>query len=480
MPARCLGAAIIFNIFMYIRVPRTLLSLTVIALLAPSLWADDTALEAAKREYALHFFSVDAHVDLAKQQYEHGNRLQAFYTLETARRYHFPQEEFIKSFRRIFLGDTFDNSPKSEAALRAKVKASPNDFEALTRLADIYISREEWDKAIPLLESARKLRPDDFSPAGAMAEVYQRMGKQQESKELISSWTKDHPDSIDTYHARIDEMFKNNTDARSLVDEALKKYPDDAALHFDLGIVLERAGNFIEEQKEFEKAVQLGPKNEHIQGWVARFYLKREIDKRRALDLYLNVYFLDPDFYDSEYAESRIQKLAPQVAEELLMKVSGKDMRELAPLLPAAESVILRSAEEKWTATSAATVIKIMGSEDEANRGMAMTLLAEHRDANVEKEVAQMLDDPDLRKRGMAGYLAVKWQKEKALPVMKKWLEDPAELARFDAISALIESGGPAGRKIVEEYAGSGKEPCPQIRRTMAGALKQKADDKRQ
>ena len=155
-------------------------------------------------------------------------------------------------------------------------------------------------------------------------------------------------------------------------------------------------------------------------------------------------------------------------------------VRELAPLLPAAESVILRSAEEKWTATSAATVIKIMGSEDEANRGMAMTLLAEHRDANVEKEVAQMLDDPDLRKRGMAGYLAVKWQKEKALPVMKKWLEDPAELARFDAISALIESGGPAGRKIVEEYAGSGKEPCPQIRRTMAGALKQKADDKRQ
>src|SRR5215472_12772864 len=466
---------------MSIHVFRTVVLLTIITLLAPSLWADDAALEAAKREYALHFFSVDAHVNLAKQQYEHGNRLQAFYTLETARRYHFPQEEFTKSFRRIFLGDTFDNSPKSEAALRAKVKALPNDFEALTRLADIYISREEWDSAIPLLESARKLRPDDFSPAGAMAEVYQRMGKQQESKELISSWTKDHPDSIDTYHARIDEIFKNNTDARSLVDEALKKYPDDAALHFDLGIVLERAGNFIEEQTEFEKAVQLGPKNEHIQGWVARFYLKREIDKRRALDLYLNVYFLNPDFYDSEYAESRIQKLAPQVAASLMEK-TGTDQisSDLIPLAPAMEVVKLRSAQEKWTTTSAATAIEIMGSEDEANRGMAMTMLAEHRDANVEKEVAQMLDDPDLRKRGMAGYLAVKWQKEKALPVMKKWLEDPAELARFDAISALIESGGPAGRKIVEEYAGSCKEPCPQIRRTMAGALKQKADDKRQ
>jgi len=111
---------------------------------------------------------------------------------------------------------------------------------------------------------------------------------------------------------------------------------------------------------------------------------------------------------------------------------------------------------------------------------MAMMLLAEHRDPAVDEQVWKMLDDPDLGKRGMAGYLAVKWQKEKALPVMKKWLEDPAELARFDAISALIESGGPAGRKIVEEYASSGKEPSTQIRRTMANGLRQKADEKRQ
>src|SRR5215472_8891749 len=64
---------------MSIHVFRTVVLLTIITLLAPSLWADDTALEAARHEYALPFFSVDAHVNLAKQQYEHGDRLQAFY-----------------------------------------------------------------------------------------------------------------------------------------------------------------------------------------------------------------------------------------------------------------------------------------------------------------------------------------------------------------------------------------------------------------
>ena len=443
-----------------------------------SCWGADNALEAAQREYAMHFFSVDAHVNLAKQQYDHGDRLQAFYTLETARRSHFEQEVFTRAFHRIFLNDIFDNSPQAEAALKKKITASPSDFDTLTQLADIYISREDYSKAIPLLQKASELHPDDFSTVAALGQVYERMGQAQKSTSVVAAWTKAHPESLDTYRVRINEFFKQKkfADARPLIDEALKKYTDDAILHQDLGIVLERTGDQAAADGEFEKAAQLGPKLAQIQGWLARSYWLRKVNLRRALDLYLNAYFLDPEFYDTEYAEERIQKIAPMVAEPLLQKASGNlHVAELLPLKPAVELVMLRTAEEHWTPASGESLLEIMGSEDEGNRATAMTLLAEHKDAHLEEQVFQLLQDPDLRKRGMAGYLAVKWQKEKALPVMQRWLNDPAELVRFDAISALMD-GGPEGRKIVEQYSRSGKERSPQIRSMMSSAMKEKAE----
>src|SRR5207253_1322602 len=48
--------------------------------------AADVSLDAARHDYALNFFSVQAHVRLTKALYDKGQRLQAFYLLETARR----------------------------------------------------------------------------------------------------------------------------------------------------------------------------------------------------------------------------------------------------------------------------------------------------------------------------------------------------------------------------------------------------------
>lgn len=299
--------------FMKARFLATGFFLSSIACFLPLLHADD-ALQAARKEYVLHFFSCDAHVRLAKQQYDEGERLQAFYTLETARREHFGPTEFASAFRRIFLNDAFDNSPQAEAALKAKVDASPKDDKAVTKLADVYISRKEWTKAIPLLESAVKLRPEEFAPSAALAQVYKEMKQDAKAHSTITAWTEAHPQALETYQTRINDLLaKEGSDARPLVDEALAKYPNDPTLHFDVGIVLERTNDLAGTQREFDTAVRLGPKIPHIVGWVARFYFMRKIDLQHALDLYLSAYFLDPEFYETEYAEARIRKLAPQV-----------------------------------------------------------------------------------------------------------------------------------------------------------------------
>jgi tetratricopeptide (TPR) repeat protein len=458
---------------MKVCLPRVVFFLTFFTLIAsgaPGVLAPGDGLEAARREYALHFFSVGAHVNLAKQQYDGGNRLQAFYTLEAARRERFKPKEFTRTFRRIFRNDDFDNSAKTEEALRAQLKTSPEDFDVLQKLADVYISREDWTQAVPLLQSASKVRPQEFAPVAALGQVYERMRKTTESQAVVTAWVKQHPESIEAYRVRIDQQFTQEKfkEARPLVEKALKKFPDDALLHFDMGLVLERADDLVGTRKEFDKAVQLGPKESHVQGWVARFYWKRDIDMRRALDLYLTAYFLDPDFYETEYAEGRIRRIAPEVARSTIKAGKATASPELRP---AVENVMLESIYQKWAAGSERSLLEIMGSDDEENRATAMMMLARHPSDAVDEQVSRVLEDSDLRKRGMAGYLAVKWHKEKAFPLMVRWLQDPAELARFDAISALLESGGVPGRKLVADYARSGKEPNAQIREIMAKAL---------
>lgn len=457
------------------RVLATGFFLSYIICFLPLLHTDD-ALNAARKEYVLHFFSVDAHVNLARQQYEQGERLQAFYTLETARREHFGAAEFASAFRRIFLNDAFENSPQAEAAVKAKVEASPNDEKALAKLADIYISRKEWTKAIPLLESAIKLRPDEFAEFAALARVYREMDHGGKAGSTIQAWTKAHPQALETYQTRIDDLLaKEGSDARPLVNEALAKYPNDPTLHFNLGIVLERANDLPGTQREFDTAVRLGPKIPHIVGWVARFYFMRKIDLQHALDLYLSVYFLDPEFYETEYAEDRIRKLAPQVVLQIMEQAeqqSGRVGPVLLTLKPAVEKVLLRGApQQNWDAQASERMMLLMGSEDEVNRATAMQLVVEHPNPDAEKQVFLLLDDPDVLKRGMAGFVAMKWNTGRALPIVKKWLDDPAELVRFDALSALMEAGGSEGHKVVEEYARSGKEQNANLRNMISHGI---------
>src|SRR5882724_4093647 len=154
----------------------------------PSLLCADEALDAARREYAVHIFDINAHMQLAKQLHGHGQRLTAFFVLETAAE-RFDEAEFKRAFRSVFLHDNFDNSPKAEAELRARLGDSPDDLATLTKLADVYISRNDWAKAVPLLQQASKLRPENFSNVAALAKVYERQGENKKAKTLVSAWT---------------------------------------------------------------------------------------------------------------------------------------------------------------------------------------------------------------------------------------------------------------------------------------------------
>jgi tetratricopeptide (TPR) repeat protein len=422
--------------------------------------SEEVQLEAARTEYALHYFSVEAHVRLAKALYDQGERLQAFFILETARRDHFPQDEFDRAFRRIFRGEEFDNSPEAEAALRNRLAKSPNDYDAVIKLADIYISRGDFKKAEPLLEQASRIRPDDYQPVEALTEIYRRTDRESQAKSTEWLWLNAHPGSVESYATEVERATPEK--GLALVTEALNRFPDSAVLHYDRGALLHQANDLEGTEKEFKRAAELAPDSAMIQGWMARFYLKSKEDQPRAFDHYLNAYFLDPDFYDTEYAEGRITKLANQLSQAVLEKGPPKEDKSdplFDELRPAVLGLVLDALKGEWDQEALPTVVGMLHEDDEQNRWNAMQLIAQHADAGFDKQLAQLLEDSDLRARGMAGYIAVKRWHERALPTIQKWLEDPAVLVRFDAISALAMDGGSSGREIVQRYMQSGKEP---------------------
>ena len=47
-----------------------------------------------------------------------------------------------------------------------------------------------------------------------------------------------------------------------------------------------------------------------MQAWAGRFFLKAASKPAEALDYYFRAYFLEPDYYETEYVESRIARLA--------------------------------------------------------------------------------------------------------------------------------------------------------------------------
>jgi hypothetical protein len=92
-------------------------------------------------------------------------------------------------------------------------------------------------------------------------------------------------------------------------------------------------------------------------------------------------------------------------------------------------------------------------------RWYAMQILKEKVDRSFDETLKALLNDKDLRKRGLAAYIAVHLWKQESFGMMRAMLKEESQLLRFDAVSALIMEGGAEGRAIVVEHLPSEKHP---------------------
>lgn len=231
---------------------------------------------------------------------------------------------------------------------------------------------------------------------------------------------------------------------------------------FNRGIQLQQAGSLKEAEEAFVKAAELSPTSVHIQSWVGRFLHKVRRKDQAALDYYLNAYLLNPHAYETEFVESRIRSINYEVASSRYrwLYQTGVPLTQiLQDPNPTVVVAALDALSRAWSPESLEPVLKSLEHEDEYVRWQAMELISKNVDRAFDPKLRQLLKSDDLRVRGMAAYMAVRLWKQESFPVLRQMLLEPAQLLRFDAISALAMDGGAEGRRILFDYRGRERHP---------------------
>lgn len=430
------------------------------------IYANADELVQLRAEYASNFLNPETHLRLAKFLMDKGDRLNAFYISEAARRTYFGNASFDPAFRAVFRNDHFDNSVEAEKRLRESLEASPEDAKKRAQLADVFLSRSQWEKAESEIRIAAKLMPDSYAYVDVLGEILRRAGREVEAEATLNEWFAKHTQSLESLQARVHALgASNSTNAQAEADTALAAYPDDAYLHLLRAGLFETDKNIESAAKEYVRAAELDNKSARIHGWTAHFFLKTMKDPARALQYYLNAYFIDPHFYDFEYAESRIPGVASWLARSRYTKArrSGESIvKLLEDTDPMIVGLALAEADKEWTSEMASAVIAILGN-DGPTRYSAAEVLGHHLRADDER-IDRLLQDADLRVRSSSAYIAGALRGDMIVPLMASWLDHPADLIRYDAISVLATTAKQSGYELLMKVRAAGTVKEPRLR----------------
>ncbi|MEP6707833.1 MAG: HEAT repeat domain-containing protein [Pyrinomonadaceae bacterium] len=335
-------------------------------------------------------------------------------------------------------------------------------------LARFYFDKGDRLQAFYILEAVRRGRFEESIFNQAFLASFGQLP--------VANNEKADPPLLKQYQERVEALFeKEPVRAKAVVAGALAKFPLDGQLHFLLGVLVQREGKLREAEAQLVKAAELAPRSAYIQAWVGRFFFKVRKDNQRALPYYLNAYFLDPHAYESEFVESRIRSInwdAALARMDQLLK-NGTPLMEVArdqnPTV--AVQAVSRAAEE-WRPEYLSKMIALMEHDDEEVRWLATEAIKNHADRSFDEQLKALLQEKDLRKRGLAAYIAVHLWKQESFPIMRDMLREEAQLLRFDAISALMLEGGPEARRLVLQHRPD--ETDPTLRRMIDAAPSKK------
>lgn len=156
--------------------------------------------------------------------------------------------------------------------------------------ARVYLEKNEPQNAIPLLDELQKASPQDFDLARLRAEAYVEAGR---GDELLKSTP---TDSAIGHYTRGLVLFARSGDTAQAISEfqaAIDQAPDQAELHYRLGIALLESEQYEKALAPLQQAVRLAPDRRSFQLPLAKA-LYRNGRGNEAIDALRKVVLSDP------------------------------------------------------------------------------------------------------------------------------------------------------------------------------------------
>jgi tetratricopeptide (TPR) repeat protein len=182
--------------------------------------------------------------------------------------------------------ETYRTARNLDKALQYSEQAlmeSPNSRQLQMIHADLIAEKGKLDDGIKALQQLQKGNDDDLDVIAAMVSVYQRAKKYEQAQSLLNTAIKRFPNEEQVYFLQgaLSEKQKKYDEAEKAFRKALELQKDDPAVLNYLGFMLaDRGIRLSEAESMIEKAVQADPTNGAYLdslGWV--YYKQNRLDR---------------------------------------------------------------------------------------------------------------------------------------------------------------------------------------------------------
>ncbi|MGC1904927.1 MAG: tetratricopeptide repeat protein, partial [Candidatus Acidiferrum sp.] len=148
------------------------------------------------------------------------------------------------------------------ASYQRAIELAPSDVELYVRLAALYDSRGDWQKAQNLNQKALALQPDYAPAANDLAYLMLEHGGDLNVALTLAQTARRGlpalPNSADTlgwayYHGGSFSV------AAPLFEEAVKKEPSNSTYHYHLGLTYQKLNDPVRGRVELQKVIRINP-----------------------------------------------------------------------------------------------------------------------------------------------------------------------------------------------------------------------------
>lgn len=170
-----------------------------------------------------------------------------------------PNSPAVRLLARIHMSE--GNTALAVPLLETYIRANPDDGLALSLLGTAYMSQGKAARATQVLQEAiRKQDRPEYRTALGLS-LLGNGNAEGAITELETAWRKDPAQvSAGMSLARLYAQQNRVPQALALVRDMVRRYPDNPALHHQLGDMLLRGGKTAEARQSYEQALSLSPK----------------------------------------------------------------------------------------------------------------------------------------------------------------------------------------------------------------------------